>query len=60
MSADISWKDYPYRVLGNRSVTPVIRELQLAPDKEVLPYTGPDSMCCWATFAIRCRHVRTR
>ena len=38
MSADISWKDYPYRVLGNRSVTPVIRELQLAPDKEPLPY----------------------
>lgn len=38
MSADISWKEYPYRVLGNRSVTPVIHELQLAPDKELLTY----------------------
>jgi len=34
----MSWNDYPYRVLSNRSVTPVIRELQLTPDEDVLPY----------------------
>ena len=34
----MSWTDYPYRVLCSRLVTPVIRELQLVPDAEALPY----------------------
>lgn len=38
MSAAMSWNDYPYRVLSNRLVTPVIRELQLAAQGKVLPY----------------------
>ncbi len=31
------WSDYAYRVLGNHPVTPVIRELQLAPDTWAMP-----------------------
>lgn len=38
MVVEMPWRDYPYRVLSNQLVTPVIRELQLAPDDEMLSY----------------------
>ncbi len=38
MSSDMSWDDYPHRVRASRLVTPVIRELWLAPEATVLPY----------------------
>ena len=38
MSTGTSWDEYPYRVVSNRPVTPVIRELLLAPEAAALPY----------------------
>lgn len=38
MSGDQPWDDYPYQVVSNRAVTPVIQELWLAPDRRSLPY----------------------
>lgn len=38
MSAGMRGNDYPYRVRSTRVVTPVIRELHLAPDDRVLTY----------------------
>lgn len=37
-SADQPWDEYPYRVLGTRRATPVIRELILAPDPAPVPF----------------------
>lgn len=34
----MSPNEYPYRVMVNRPVTPVIRELQLAPDTDPMGY----------------------
>ena len=38
MPAVTSWGEYPHRVVSNRPVTPVIRELWLAPTGAALPY----------------------